>query len=73
LDDVAQEIFQVGEWPCELLICPLVLLNCDFVEVDEAMFEGVGKTMRTRFLHPGHLKIAFEVLAEVIFQVGEWP
>jgi hypothetical protein len=36
-------MFQVGEWPIELIICLLHILKNVFDEVDEAMFQGVER------------------------------
>jgi hypothetical protein len=43
LDEFGNVTFQVGEWPCGLIICLLDVLKCDFGEVDEAMFQGVER------------------------------
>jgi hypothetical protein len=34
-------MFEVGEWPWELIICLQDVLRNDFCEVDEVMFRGV--------------------------------
>jgi hypothetical protein len=54
-DEVGDVIFQVGKWPWKLIICRQDVLKCDFVDVDRAMFQGVG-IMRTLFLHSGNRK-----------------
>jgi hypothetical protein len=43
LDEVAEVIFQVGEWPREIIICLLDDLKNYIVEDDEAMFQGVER------------------------------
>jgi hypothetical protein len=43
LDEVAEVMFQVGEWPWDLIICLLYVLVKEFGEVDEAMFQGVER------------------------------
>jgi hypothetical protein len=43
LDDVAEEVFELGEWFCEEIICLLDVSKCDFRDVDEAMFQVVVK------------------------------
>jgi hypothetical protein len=37
----AEVIFELGEWPCELIICFLSVSTKDIGEVEEAMFRGV--------------------------------
>jgi hypothetical protein len=48
-------MFKVGEWPVELIICLLDVLKNDFVEVDEAMFQGVQRPCE-HVMFPGHGK-----------------
>jgi hypothetical protein len=48
LDEVAKMMFQVGEWPWELIICPLDVLKNDFCEIDEEMFQEDELSFRTR-------------------------
>jgi hypothetical protein len=48
-------LFQVGEWPLELIIGLLNILKNDFGEVDEAMFQGVERPCEL-IIFPGHLK-----------------
>jgi hypothetical protein len=43
LNEVAEMMFQVGEWPWDLIICSLDVLKNDFGEEDEAMFQGVER------------------------------
>jgi hypothetical protein len=40
LDEVSYVIFYEVQSPLAFIICPLDFLNNDFVEVDEAMFQG---------------------------------
>jgi hypothetical protein len=51
LDEVAEVMFQISNWPLERIICLLDILKCDFGDVDESMF-NVSKD----FLHSGHPK-----------------
>jgi hypothetical protein len=56
LEEIAEVIFQIGKWPCELMICLLEVLKCDFGDVQEALFQGVKKAMRKHFLPFGQKK-----------------
>jgi hypothetical protein len=53
LDEVAEVMFQVGEWLSELIIRLLGVLKCDFGEVDEAIFEGVKRPCELIFCIQG--------------------
>jgi hypothetical protein len=73
IDEVAEVMFQVGEWLREQIICFLDVLKCDFDYVDEAMIEGVARPCELIF---GILRIhkSFsEEVAELMFKVGKWP
>jgi hypothetical protein len=54
LEELAEVMFQVGEWPWELLICLSDALE-NIGEVDEAMFQGVERPCELIF-NPGHQK-----------------
>jgi hypothetical protein len=49
LDEAADMMFKVGEWPYKLIICLLNLLKNNFREVDEAIFEGVERSCEIIF------------------------
>jgi hypothetical protein len=72
LDEVAEVIFVVGEWPCEIIICFLYVLKCDFGLFDEAMFEGVERICEFFFCILGIQISGFDEFVEVTFLVGEW-
>jgi hypothetical protein len=70
LDEFAEVVFYVGEWPWEFIFCLLDVLKNDFVEVDVAKFQCL-KNMSTHFLHPVHQK-ATRTKSLEMFYVGEW-
>jgi hypothetical protein len=72
LDEFKEVVFQVYKWPWEL-ICLLDVLKCDIVEVDEAMYQGVERTYKLIFCILDIQKSALDEVAEIIFQIGEWP
>jgi hypothetical protein len=43
LYELAEVKFYVGEWPCELIICCLIVLKDGFVDVDKVIFRGVER------------------------------
>jgi hypothetical protein len=49
LDEFAEVMFQVGKWSWEIIIWLLDVLKCDFVEVDEALFEGLERPCKIIF------------------------
>jgi hypothetical protein len=53
LDEVAEEMIQVGEWLWEIIICILDVLKCDYGEVDETMFQGVERPCELIFTNLG--------------------
>jgi hypothetical protein len=71
--DLDEVVFQVGEWPSEVIICLLVVLKCVFGEVDEASFLGVERACKVIFFLMGIQKSDLDEVAVVMFQVGEWP
>jgi hypothetical protein len=60
-------MFYVFHWPCELIICFLDILNNDFGEVDEAMFQGVEKQCELIFFILGIRKSELVEVAQVKF------
>jgi hypothetical protein len=54
-------------------ICLQDVLKCDFVEFDEAMFQGVERPCKLTFCILGIEKRDLDEVAEVMFQVGVWP
>jgi hypothetical protein len=59
LDEVADVMFQVGEWHWELIICLLDVLKCDIGEVDEAIFQGVERPREIIFCILGIQKVTW--------------
>jgi hypothetical protein len=43
LDEFAKFMFQVGEWPWEIIICLLDVVKCNFGEVHESMVQMFEK------------------------------
>jgi hypothetical protein len=43
LDGVVESIFEVVEWPSEIINCLLDVAKCDYGEVDKAIFQVVEK------------------------------
>jgi hypothetical protein len=60
-------MFLFGEWPRELIICPLNFLKCDFGDVDEAMLHGVERQFERIFYILGIKKSDYYEVAEVKF------
>jgi hypothetical protein len=51
----------------ELIICRLNVLNCDFVDVDEAMFHDVERPLERILYVVGIHKSVLDEAAEVLF------
>jgi hypothetical protein len=51
----------------------LDVLKCDFVEVDEEMFQGVERPCEIICCILGIQKSDLDEVVEVMFQVGKWP
>jgi hypothetical protein len=65
--------FHLGKWSCELIIGLLDVLIIQFSDVDEAMFQVVERQCELIFYVLGIQKSEVELVAEVIFLVGERP
>jgi hypothetical protein len=65
-------MFQVAEWPWQLIICLLDVLKCNNGEVDEAMFEGVERQCEEIFNILSIQKSDLDEVANVMFQLDEW-
>jgi hypothetical protein len=71
LDEVAEVMFHVGEWPWELIICLLDVLKWDFGESDEAVFRGDQRPCEIIIWILGIKKSDWDEVADVLFQIGE--
>jgi hypothetical protein len=49
-------MFEVGEWPWELIICLLNFLKCDFGDFVEAIFHDVDRPFESIFYILGFQK-----------------
>jgi hypothetical protein len=60
-------MFQVGEWPCELKICLVKVLKCDFGDVDDAIFHCVEIKFQRFFYILVIKKNVLDEVVEVMF------
>jgi hypothetical protein len=54
-------------------MCLMDVLKCDLVEVNEAKFQGVDRPCEIIFSIQEIQKSCLAVVAEIMFEVGEWP
>jgi hypothetical protein len=59
------DLDEAGEWPRDLIIFRLNVFNCDFVDVDEAMFHDVERPLERILYVVGIHKSVFDE-AEVV-------
>jgi hypothetical protein len=71
LDEEAVVMFQVGKWPWELIICFLDVLIFEYVEVDEAMFEGDERQCNLIFGIQEIQKSEMDEVADAMFHIDE--
>jgi hypothetical protein len=67
MDEFAELMIQVGEWPREIIIRILDVLKCDFGEVVEALFEDVETPSELIFCILGIQKSDLDEVVEVLF------